>query len=673
MSDLITMMSAAAGAGGEEADPNFNQTVLLLHGDGTNGAQNNTFLDSSTNTFTITPNGNVTQGTFTPFSAPDGRWSNYIDGSGDYFSLAGSTDFDFGTGDFTISCWIYFNSYETTAGFIVGQNFFSSVFQLNSSGQLQFYSQPAGAYTVTGSTSLLKNEWVHVAVTRSGNTFKVFLNGSVDGTGTNSSGAGFSSGSLLTIAAWNNTAASWTGYISNLSILKGTAIDFASTGVPTAPLSTSTTNQKLLTCYGNRFADFNTATTAKTITVNGNPSVQPFSPFAPSAAYSPSVNGGSGYFDGSGDYLTTPSNSAFDFGTGDFTIEFWAYKNVATNNMALVGTRTGDSSISIRLSTYINNTGYFECDVWDTSGARMFNFAHQTLFIPGTWNHCALVRNGTSFYLYFNGVQSTSSGTSSAAVANSSLVFRVGDFDTSSLIDFNGYISSLRVIKGTALYTSNFTPPTAPLTAVSGTSLLTNFTNAGILDNTGKNDLETVGNAQIDTTTKKYGTGSMEFDGTGDWLLGQFTPNFVWGTEDFTVEAWVYPTSLSPGADRNIVDFRDGDDNTSFRTGINGTNVPYVANTGGILNGSFTFSTNIWYHFAVTRASGTLTIWINGSSVGSNTTTTNFTGKGLIIGASAASGSRGPFFGFIDDLRITKGVARYTTTFTPPDKAFPDL
>jgi hypothetical protein len=68
MSDLITMMSAAAGAGGEETDPNFNQTVLLLHGDGTNGAQNNTFLDSSSNTFTITRNGNTTQGTFSPFS-----------------------------------------------------------------------------------------------------------------------------------------------------------------------------------------------------------------------------------------------------------------------------------------------------------------------------------------------------------------------------------------------------------------------------------------------------------------------------------------------------------------------------------------------------------------------------------------------------------------------------
>ena len=65
-------------------DPFFEQTVLLLHGDGTNGAQNNTFLDSSSNNFTITRNGNTTQGTFTPFSLAAGEWSNFFYGNGDY-------------------------------------------------------------------------------------------------------------------------------------------------------------------------------------------------------------------------------------------------------------------------------------------------------------------------------------------------------------------------------------------------------------------------------------------------------------------------------------------------------------------------------------------------------------------------------------------------------------
>jgi hypothetical protein len=80
MADLISMLAAAAGAGGEDVDPDFANTVLLLHGDGTNGAQNNTFLDSSTNNFTITRNGNTTQGSFSPFSKPDGRFGNFFDG-----------------------------------------------------------------------------------------------------------------------------------------------------------------------------------------------------------------------------------------------------------------------------------------------------------------------------------------------------------------------------------------------------------------------------------------------------------------------------------------------------------------------------------------------------------------------------------------------------------------
>ena len=109
MADLISMLGAAAGAaaGGGEVDPYFNQTVLLLHGDGSNGAQNNTFLDSSTNNFTITRNGNTTQGTFSPFSTQAGGWSNYFDGSGDYLTVADNTALDVEASDFTVEFFVY--------------------------------------------------------------------------------------------------------------------------------------------------------------------------------------------------------------------------------------------------------------------------------------------------------------------------------------------------------------------------------------------------------------------------------------------------------------------------------------------------------------------------------------------------------------------------------------
>jgi hypothetical protein len=107
MADITGMLQAAAGNAGEDVDPFFQNTVLLLHGDGTNGAQNNTFLDASTNNFTITRNGNTTQGTFSPFSKPDGRWGNFFDGSGDYLSIADNAALDPVGDDFTIEAWVY--------------------------------------------------------------------------------------------------------------------------------------------------------------------------------------------------------------------------------------------------------------------------------------------------------------------------------------------------------------------------------------------------------------------------------------------------------------------------------------------------------------------------------------------------------------------------------------
>ena len=114
MADLISMLAACAGGG--EKDPDFNQTVLLLHGDGTNGAQNNTFLDSSSNNFTITRNPATgpnapTQGTFSPFSLAAGEWSNYFDGSGDRLNSSGSVNSAAGTSNFCVEFFVYYTSY----------------------------------------------------------------------------------------------------------------------------------------------------------------------------------------------------------------------------------------------------------------------------------------------------------------------------------------------------------------------------------------------------------------------------------------------------------------------------------------------------------------------------------------------------------------------------------
>jgi len=659
-------MFAASKSGSVDAkDPQFKNVTMLLHGNGTNGAQNNTFVDSSSNNFTITRNGNTTQGTFSPYGS---NWSNYFDGSGDRLDVANNAALQLNSGNFTMEAWVYYTTATSYFHFFSKWNAGDLEYQMaitTSSGIIGTSTSSNGSSSTGDTTSsagaVSPNVWQHVAWVRNGATDTLYVNGV--SVASNAGGTIRAGTSALSFGGRQDGAYYGTGYLSNARLVKGTALYTGSFTPSTTPL-TAITNTSLLTCQSNRFID--NSSNAFTITKNGDVSVQRFSPFSPTTAYSTSVIGGSGYFDGSGDYLSVATASALDF-AGDFTVEAWVYVPTTSANARTI-VHKADTNVGYGLVMIAAGNIEVQCT------SLQFN---STSTLPlNQWNHVAMVRNGSgtnNVKFYLNGVldgQGTNTtNTSSSVTLGVGAVARSGAAGVNPL---NGYISNVREV-ASAVYTANFTPPTAPLTAISGTSLLLNNTNAGILDNAMMNDLETVGNAQISTSVKKYGTGSMYFDGTGDWLQAAGSPNPIraFNTGDFTVEMWVYPTQLTSSTDYNIIDFRSGGTTTGFRIGINGSTIPYVAAVGGILNGSFTFSTNTWYHFAVTRSSGTLTIWINGTSAGSNTTTTNFTDSYLLIGSSAA-GNIGPYFGYIDDLRITKGVARYTSNFTVPSSAFPD-
>lgn len=88
-------------------DPFFKYVSMLLPGTGTNGAQNNTFVDSSTNNFAVTRAGNTTQGTFTPYGP---NWSNYFDGNGDRLDIANNTALQLNSVNFTIEAWVYYTT-----------------------------------------------------------------------------------------------------------------------------------------------------------------------------------------------------------------------------------------------------------------------------------------------------------------------------------------------------------------------------------------------------------------------------------------------------------------------------------------------------------------------------------------------------------------------------------
>ena len=658
------IVMAAAGVGGAE-DPNFKNVSLLLTGDGTNGAQNNTFLDSSTNNFTITRAGNTTQGTFSPYGD---LWSNYFDGSGDWLETAISAT-TFGSSNFTIECWLYYQgegriyaNYRSDPGnvngtelLIIGSDIYFPIYQAN--------TNPALLLQVAHGMTL--NTWNHIAVTRSSSTFTIWINGVSKTTGSYASALNAPDATVTYIGRrnWQGYTNYLTGFLSNFRTVIGTAVYTSAFTPSTTPL-TAVSGTSLLTCQSNRFID--NSSNNFTITKYGDTKVQRFSPFNPTAPYSAATIGGSGYFDGTGDYIQTPSSSAFNL-SGDFTVDLWVY---FTGNPYGAGLSKEYfySTASGGLAFLITGT---QLKVSRTATADDMTVNFTT--VAGQWYHFAISRNSGTMGIYANG---TRLGTASVS----------SNYSTGALLTAsgnNGYLSSWRVVNGTGLYTgSTLTVPTAPLTAISGTSLLCNFTNAGIPDAAMMNDLETVGNAQVSTSVKKYGTGSLAFDGSGDALSLVNSPNIQFGSGDFTVEFWTYVTTVSPAYQGFFVKRPNNGVVSPVQCIMNSATIQIYASTNGsswavAIGSSTAISVNTWYHVAVVRNGSSLTLYLNGNSVATSTalgTSALFTETNpMTIGADAPIGSAGanPLFGYIDDFRITKGYARYTANFTPPAQALP--
>jgi len=497
---------------------------------------------------------------------------------------------------------------------------------------------------------------------RSGTDVYLFENGVQVGATQTFSGSIASVANQLRVGGASTGQYDLNGYVSNVRMVIGSVV-YSTSGftTPTSSL-TAIANTSLLTCQSNRFVD--NSSNAITITPVGNTSVQPFSPFAPSAAYSTSVNGASGYFDGSGDYLDlTPGT----IGTGDFTLECWVYFNSLSANQGILDTR--DNSNTNGFALVGRSTG----QVSMADGTSLIGTAASAT--AGQWIHVAASRASGVLSFYVNGTRSGGTVSNTSNFSNNRL--RVGAIGSAGE-NLGGYVASARLLT-TAIYSgTTITVPTSPLTAISGTSSLLNFTNAGIFDNTGKNNLETVADAQIDTSVKKYGTGSMEFDGTGDWLVSP--SNSLYDLNgDFTIEFWIYLNSLSGNPtpiDRAY---------TGSALDSNGYLIQYGSSAlkfyggGSSITSSQTDSTSTWFHYAIVRSGSTITMYRNGTSVGSATISTAFTyARELSIGGNSRAGGgfaagQGAMNGYIDDLRITKGVARYTTAFTPPTAAFPNL
>jgi hypothetical protein len=237
-----------------------------------------------------------------------------------------------------------------------------------------------------------------------------------------------------------------------------------------------------------------------------------------------------------------------------------------------------------------------------------------------------------------------------------------------------GYIGNLRLVKGQALYTSNFAPPVAPLSFNANAVLQVNGTSAAIYDSSMMVNYETIGNTLSTGSIKKYGNSSIYIAAAAANVFTPASPNLDFGTGDFTIECFVYSVNsgigLYPTFISSVTGWSSGASGHRFNnTGaankftfhLNGAGDPFLTSSG-------TYSFNTWYYYALTRSGNTWRMFIDGVQQASGSFSGSFNQAlgGMRLGYAQWDGTNGYYNGYLDDLRFTKGVARYTSTFTPP-------
>jgi hypothetical protein len=311
---------------------------------------------------------------------------------------------------------------------------------------------------------------------------------------------------------------------------------------------------------------------------------------------------------------------------------------------------------------------------WTTGPSTSASVTSSKYLNQNSWNHVAITIDSTTpasstITIYSNGVGQifTGNNLSSQTVDNGS-PFYIGAEYGGNYQGLSGYLSDFRFVRGQLVYKSNFVPPAQPLTAIQNSSLLLNYTSAGVYDAAMMNNMETVGDAKLSTAISKFGGSSMYFDGTGDYLNSPNSLLAIQGSEAFTLEAWIYPTSVA--GDLCIYETRGGSGWVFF---INSSGKLQVYDTVALLQtqSTVTLTANTWAFVSLVRATGssTVTYYVGGTAAGTFTLASFATATQIRIGIR--NDGLYPYIGYIDDLRVTKGFARYTANFTAPTAAFP--
>jgi hypothetical protein len=420
-------------------------------------------LDSSGN-FSIQNTGVLDEVSISPLN----QYSASFNGSSQYLSFTGTSPVQLSGSSFTIECWINLTGYSAAYGpssnvyaaalfwndYPGGGNGFELALTGTSSSwtSIYFYSKSSGATTnnILKSYAFSLNTWYHVAVVSNGSTLTFYVNGTSIGSGAITT---WTDTTTYAIGGGGNSPYGYyfPGYMSNFRVVKGIAVYTGNFNPPQSHL-TAVPGTSLLTCQSRTLVD--NSTNAFTITNNGSITTYkpPYSPF-----YAASF--------GTGNYLYAPSNAAFQMSTGDFTIECW-FRVTSTGSYAvLVDMRNGTTN-AVAPQIYLSNGDTLMYHV-----SNVNRITGPTVSID-TWYHVAVCKSSSVTKMFVNGLQVGSNySDTNNYIINSPKIAVTSSLNGTGYLP--GIISNLRIVKGTAVYTSDFTPPTQQLTNISGTSLLT--------------------------------------------------------------------------------------------------------------------------------------------------------------------------------------------------------
>lgn len=618
-----------------------NHTALLATATGT--SDNNNITDSSSNSYTITAYGDVSAGTFSPHRS--GGYSTYFDGTGDHIHFVDNSLAE-GTDDFTLECYFYLTADLQQNHTIFGHGA-TPGYQIcaNAVNQINFMKDGSNRLLTTATLNL--NQWYHIVYQRASGTLYGFLDGV--SLGTISMTDNFTN-TGIEVGVNRGGTEYFEGYIRDVRIVKGTTIYNTSETTFTPPteglvaVSGSGYSTTLLTCHKPYITDGGANSISPTI--YNDVCIKPFSPYD-YEEYDAADNFGSVYFDGSGDYLKHQFPA---LGTGDFEISCWIY--VSTLDFKFIFDYRFGATNNPFAATLANGKirVYTEADILIDSAAGVIS--------AGQWYYIAYKRVSGTSNLYVNGssVGSATDTTSFASVTNGYVGRR---YDVSSYM-WDGYISDFRII--TSPTSSGYAIPTAPLSS-SGTSLHIKGTDASVIDKSQGTNLKMLGNTTGSTTTKFTGAKSMYFDGTGDYLVVPASSEINFGTADFTIEFWInFAAFPSNGYILNKED-SSGNDFTLqyYQNAIKTSNATVGSGWNHYSSGIGSLSTGTWYHIAYCRSSGTLKSYKDGTQINSATDSRNYNLNNAITLGSRYPGDYAANI-YVQDLRITKGLARYTAS-----------